>query len=410
MLFKLPAIEKKDMDPEYEDLALKLVESGLVRIDTDSARNFVNLLDPDIDRSITLSQEQLLPALMDKTLIKLNVFYSKKFQGQALEQKIQTVLEYFRLQMAKNSIVEKQLMLKLVRIFAQAALPIVLKWLLLEQVEIYISYGHSIGDVMDVVNWQRAGSNSGMQSTDGYNVAVFVSCGGDPLAENSLPDAILGDGKPAMARLQIIAGQELGHFSDIIRNPQGIQIGRHSADFACTRAKRHVKEARKNDIAAVDAIHQHLIDLNFNHLLELEKQVRFYDKNHMYNFKINLLRANLYLKRLAFCYKAKKSANLLFALTLRHEKYLAIMLQAMLEDMLFNLTPQADVYSRDDPEAEEAIKCVEALARVPQQVMKWGYLATSRLMPGLYQIYYEEVIPSLTDIYKTLTGKFDDAI
>ncbi len=45
------------------------------------------------------------------------------------------------------------------------------------------------------------------------------------------------------------------------------------------------------------------------------------------------------------------------------------------------------------PEAEEAIACVEALARVPQQVMKWGYLTTKSTMHDLYKIYYGEVIP-----------------
>jgi len=66
---------------------------------------------------------------------------------------------------------------------------------------------------------------------------------------------------------------------------------------------------------------------------------------------------------------------------------MAIMIKTMILDMQSNLSPTADVYKRTDPEAKEAIACVEALARVPQQVMKWGYLTTKSTMHDLYKIY-----------------------
>lgn len=81
------------------------------------------------------------------------------------------------------------------------------------------------------------------------------------------------------------------------------------------------------------------------------------------------------------------------------------MLRSMIADMKFNLAPVADVYKRDDKEAEEAISCVEALARVPQQVNKWGYLTTKAMMEGLYHVYYGQVIPSLIEVYSSVTGK-----
>jgi translation initiation factor IF-2 len=81
------------------------------------------------------------------------------------------------------------------------------------------------------------------------------------------------------------------------------------------------------------------------------------------------------------------------------------MLQAMIEDMKFNLTPVADVYKDNNPDIEEAIACVEALARVPQQVKKWGYLTTKTIMRNLYQIYYDEVIISLIEKYEMVMGK-----
>ena len=81
------------------------------------------------------------------------------------------------------------------------------------------------------------------------------------------------------------------------------------------------------------------------------------------------------------------------------------MIKAMIEDMRFNLSPVADVYKRVNKEEEEAIACIEALARVPQQVIKWGYLTTMETMRDLYKIYYGEVIPSLIINYNLMTGK-----
>ena len=81
------------------------------------------------------------------------------------------------------------------------------------------------------------------------------------------------------------------------------------------------------------------------------------------------------------------------------------MIMAMIEDMQSNLAPNAEVYKRSDPNAAEAIACVEALARVPQQVMKWGYLTTKSTMHDLYNVYYREVISSLIENYESVTGK-----
>lgn len=402
--YKPKVVEKEDMEVEYEELVTALISSGLIRIDTYSARNFVNFLDPEINRSTTLSKEQLSAPLLQQTMAKLKNIYSNKFEDNKLELKIKQVLKYFNAQMSKNIEVDKDVMLKLVRLLAQSTHPIVLRWALIEQVEIYISYGHSIGDVMDVVTWQQAGSNSGMQSTDGRNVAVFVSCGGDPFGQTSPEHPTYGDGIPAAARLQIVAAQELGHYSDIIRTPQGQQIGRHSANFSCTRAKDNVKFARRNDISTALNIEKQLNGLGLSKLFSQEDELSFYEKNRVNNLNTFRLKILVYIKKQILLSKAKKN-NLVFVYTIKNEKYFAKMLKAMFADMLFNLTPKADVYSRSDPEEEEAIACVEALARVPQQVIKWGHLVTSTLMPGLYKIYYCEVIPSLIQAYNKLTGQ-----
>ncbi|KJV52412.1 hypothetical protein OTSGILL_1536 [Orientia tsutsugamushi str. Gilliam] len=114
--------------------------------------------------------------------------------------------------MAMQLAVEQDLLLKLARLFVQSAHPIVIHWLLLERVEVFISYSNQIGDVMDIATWKYAGQNSGMQSINGNNIAIYVSCGGNPFffTQRYQEQSIYGDGWPAIARLQIIAAQELG--------------------------------------------------------------------------------------------------------------------------------------------------------------------------------------------------------
>lgn len=184
-------------------------------------------------------------------------------------------------QIQKLQPVKKEITEKLARIFVQAAHPIVIRWLLHDKVQVFITYSHNIGDMMNIVDWQRSGGNSGMQSTDGKNVAVFVSCGGDPFAQNNTEHPTFGDGWAAIARLQIIAGQELGHFADIKRDAKGRQISRHSANFAGTMAAPHVKQARRNDLINCDKLLSKLLNLGMEKMIHYEEKIKFYDKNNL---------------------------------------------------------------------------------------------------------------------------------
>lgn len=100
---------------------------------------------------------------------------------------------------------------------------------------------------------------------------------------------------------------------------------------------------------------------------------------------------------------ATQKKNLTFVKRFNREKFIGLSLTAMIEDMHSHLSPLADVYKRKDPQAQEAISCGEALARVPQQVNKWGYLTTRATMHDLYKVYYHEVIPSLIENYQYMT-------
>ena len=403
ILDKHPAIYREDMQIEYEELAQKLVDSGRFRVDTDQCRNFVHFSEQANNINVIFSDKELtVPALipLSKNILK-NLY--KKNGKVASDKKLDSIIDGLKKQLRKIIIVDSDLKMQLARIFVQSAHPIVIRWLLLDRVEIFITYSHNIGDVMDISSWKRSGANSGMQSTDGSNVCIYVSCGGDPFAKNDEQSPTHGDGWAALARMQIIAAQEIGHYADIKRDKNGIQITRHATNFSCTKAVSHVKDARKNDIKRCDDLCRQLLDNGMGELASLEKQLKFYDQNKISGIKVLWIRVKAkYYRHKILQFSCNN--DMIFVLRFRKEKYMSLMIIAMVEDMKSHLSPVADVYKRSDPYAQEAIACVEALARVPQQVMKWGYITTRATMHDLYKVYYGEVIPSLVENYNHLTN------
>ena len=394
ILNQVPAINQVSIQSEYEHLVQELIRSGRLRIDTDYYCNFVRFTDSSSAINIILSYEELTPELLGNT--KNNIRNLYKHSNKLIDDtKIISIINDLNKKAKKLLLVNDELKTQLARVFVQSAHPIVIKWLLLDNVEVFITYSHNIGDVMDIASWKRSGTNSGMQSTDGKNACIYVSCGGDPFAQNSESHPTQGNGWAALARLQIIAAQELGHFADIKRDDYGRQITRHSCNFACTKATPHVSLARKRDIERSSSLKNLLTSSGMDKLINIETKLKFYNQQKLSGLRVFWLRliAKYYSYKLVnFAIKR----NFLFVKRFYdREKYIGLMLLAMMEDMLSNLSPIADVYKRDDPEAEEAISCAEALARVPQQVMKWGHLTTRATMHDLYHVYYSEVIPSL---------------
>ena len=394
---RIPFIDAEGMYVEYEELAQALAASGLMRVDTNGKCNFARLVDPSKNVSLMFSKQQLEEPLLEATKARLMKVYNNSA-------KVAALIASCNSQIAKHIEVEPDLILKLARLLVQSTHSIVMHWILLEKVEIFVSYSYNIGDMMDVMTWQHSGTNSGMQSTDGRSVAVYTSSDGNPFAETDPKIRIHGDGWPAVARMQIVVAQELGHFSDIKRDYAGRQIGRHSANFSCTRATPHVKAGRVNDIAKCNQILEYIMQNGMNTLIEHEIALKFYRKNKLRNVKTlyHSVMIYFYERRLV---KLASTPELLFLKRFKQEQYMGLMIQAMIDDMKFNLAPVADVYAREDKEAEIAIACVEALARVPQQCIKWGHITTSVMMGNLYYIYYNEVIPDLIDIYGKVTGK-----
>lgn len=408
----IPGLEKEEMLIGHEELAHKLVESGRFRIDAGDKINFARLFVPHHNISMMFSKRELYdPKLLPRTRCIIGEQFSSSYRGSMLEDVVEKHIKIMQGEVNKYVKIAEEEELKLARLVVQAAHPSVIMLILLDNTEVYLSHSYNIGDMLDIETWRTCGTNSGMQSTDGRDAAIFISCGGDPLKPNEDPKATYGDGWPAIARLLVIGGQEIGHYSDIMRNSQGRQISRYSADLGATRAKPHVKTARKDDIATDKKLLAQLNEYGFNKWLDYTKQLKFFIDNKRGGW------VKLKTKMLVFYYGKKldmkiKNTDLECIRKFYIEEYPAIMINGLFEDMLFNLTPEADVYKRDDPEEEEAIACIEAVARVPQQVNKWGRQAVKVLMHNLYHIYYREIIPGCITAYENISGKkyfFDKA-
>ena len=404
-----PGIERWEMSIGYESLAQRLVRSGRFRIDCGEDKvNFARLYIPSLDISLMFSRREIYdPKLLPKTRKAIAMQLSASTSSKVLKKKIDFYLGTLEDEIKKYAQPTAEEEIKLARLVVQAAHPVVIELLLLDRVEVFLSYSHNIGDVLDIQTWQTSGKNSGMQSLKGQDKAVFISCGGNPLRKNKDPKAEYGNGKPSIARILIIGGQEIGHYSDIRRDDKtGRQISdRYSADIYGTHAKKEVKIGRIKDIKRGNFILQKFLDIGLKSLLQTEKAIKFYREVKRGGLTFFLELIKLYSKRVIFSFKVKKIGLHKILEKFEDEKYQAIMLEMMIKEMLFNLAPKADVYSSEDKDEEEAVACIEALARVPQQANKWGHYLANVFMKNLYGIYYKKIIPECIHAYEVLSGK-----
>ena len=401
----IPGLAKEEMLVGEESLAHRIVESGRLRIDADEKINFARFMAPQLNISMMFSYRELYdPQLIQRTRSIISDQFKKFYSDTKLEKKINEHIAFMKNEIEKYQKVSHEEELKLARLLVQSSHPVVIMLILIEGAEMFISYSHSIGDMLDIATWKTCGTNSGMQSTDGRDVSIFVSCGGNPLKPNEEPNATYGDGWPAIARLIVVAGQEVGHYSDIMRDSKGRQVGRYSANFSATRATPHVKKGRISDIAKSKALLEELNSIGLVKLCEDEKALKFFRENKRYGAVFIYTCTKILIRMCVLSVRARGAASDIVS-KFRREQYVGLMITACFEDMLFNLSPKADVYARDDKEEEEAIACVEALARVPQQANKWGHKIASICMADLYSIYYRQVIPGCIKAYENMSGK-----
>lgn len=395
-----PTLKPKKLGKRRENLAQRLVQSGKLRIKTDTQTNFVNKSGSDYERSFSY-RELTDPKLQDVTRVRIADLLPGAVGEAGIIQYRQMLID--KLKPIRNLPEEREM--EVARYLTQACEPEVMEQVLIDGCEVFVSYAHNVADLMAVHFWEERGTSSGLQAISGDGTAVYVSCGGNPFVETDEQKTFTTDGFPALARFMVIAGQELGHFADILRNPHGgVVMGRHSASLQPLRASAKAKKARDADMRRVQDIQKHMQRLGVQRIAAIGKRVTFYKEK----------RGGLFFKGIYYLVQgftllwmrgfAAMLSPLLasFPRTLYHEykEGLADMVLRCVRDMQFNLAPDAAVYVRPDPRETEAIACIEALARVPQQVNKWGHKVTRFCWPALYHLYYEEVIPSLRAVQK----------
>lgn len=384
LLSFIPATERWEMPPALEAAARQLVRSGRLRINADAYRNFVR--HGTVDSNITFTQRELSdPALLPRVRATI----TKVLPLSSGTEGIDALIDRLRADLKKARGVDEEKELKVARVIAQSCHPVVMQLLLESGAEVFVSYSHNVGDLLAVHEWHGHGLASGLQATDDRALQVYISCGGDPFFEGDSKTYVT-DGFPSLARMVVIGAQEIGHFADLQR-VRGMIVGRHSL---------HALPLRRADLAHL-AQWRATQAMRIGRLQRREDAVAFYDKRGKYSpgWMIAQLRRAFAWLRYAL---SARPAGLPLHLATHPAHRAATSIALFLDDMAVNLAPQAAAYRRANPQEEEEIACIEAVARVPQQVTKWGHDAVAAAWPELYRFYYGTVIPGCRAALKNL--------
>jgi hypothetical protein len=245
---------------------------------------------------------------------------------------------------------------------------------------------------MDIATWQDVGESNGLQSYGKGENAVYVSCGGHPFLDDS-ERTYMSDGFPALARLLVIAAQETGHNADMIRNASGQKTGRYSALDWGHMPHPKVSRWRAADLKRTRFASQQAERCGLNRVVEWERHLSFYRTHKLYDSRWFAAWLKSKLGWLILCILLSMQ-GLRGITRLQRDPAPATLLRNCLKDMTFNIHPLSDAYRRPDPNEQEAMLCIEALARVPQQAVKWGPHATRTCMAHLYRLYYRRIVPA----------------
>lgn len=379
------------MPPALENLAKQIVSSGKLRINADHERNFVRFGDTTYSfRELT---DEALKPFTKKRLERHIAPAAAAFGFENLWVQLTT-------EMKKARGVSPEKEMRVARLLVQSTEPAVIQLLIRSGTEIFVSYSHNVADLMPVHEWQTNGTAGGLQATDSSGTAVYVSCGGDPFFEGD-QKTYTTDGFPALARMVVIAGQELGHFADLRRGPRGI-IGRYSTDINARqlRADPTARSAWEADQQQVSTLANAYQSAGLGALRHTESRLAFYHARRRYSPPWLFYQLWRFLAWLRLIINATQS-GLSISFKILPEHKLGESIALYLGDMAFNLTPEADDYKHPDPLIEEAILVIEAVARVPQQVNKWEHKQVMQAWPNLYRLYYDTIIKSCEDSVTT---------
>lgn len=377
LLSFIPATQAWEMPPGLERAAQALVRSGRLRINAEHYRNFVRHGTADSDATFT-ARELTDPALLGRTRAALARHVPPALGPQGVEE----LLERLRRELVKARGVEPEKEAMVARVLVQSTDAAVMQLLLETGTEIFVSYAHNVGDLMAVHEWNTHGLASGLQATETVRQRVYISAGGDPFFEGE-HKTYTTDGWPALARMVVIGAQEMGHFADLMRHGAAI-VGRHSLSPMAG-------DSRLRDLAHLASWRQQAAQAGLAQALKADHSLAFFRQRATWGPRraAAWLHAVLATARL----RARLRPHPLPQRFTTHppQRY-GTALAMFLDDMAFNLAPQADVYRRADPAAEAAIATIEAVARVPQQMMKWTPAAVRAAWPHLAPIYEDAVL------------------
>lgn len=381
---------KKRLPMAQELLAQSIAASGKMRLDADDESNFVRLIASEERLDLTFTHREMEPKLIAQSEARILAALIKRYDAKAAQAMLPGFIRRVKDDLSKKHKVKPATEIKMARALVLCNELPVIALIHKEGAEIFISFGQSVGEVMDVARWERVGANSGLQAA-GEN-AVYVSCGGHPFLDKK-EYRHSGDGQPALARFMIIASQETGHNGDMIRGAGGKWVGRHSATDWYRAPSTAAGQGRLADIKTTEAIWEACRKWGLNRVAGWERNLEFFTR--MKSGGLRRLRIWLQCRIgwQVFKILVKKKTGVVVP-KLQKNPYPATLLNTFFSDMLANLTPQADVYKRKNPKEEEAVAVIEAVARVPQQVVKWGRHAVQAATPALYAFYYETIVPA----------------
>lgn len=364
-----------------------------MRLDADTECNFTRLLLPAELINVTFTHREIADAkLFARCRERLIRLLSEKQSPETAPALADQYFERVRADLKKRRPISEEIELMMARAFVLCNALSVIRLIYLEGAEIFISYGHNVGDVMDVAEWQKHGKNTGMQAIGGRQNAIYVSCGGHPFLEDDERNHT-GDGFPALARFMVVAAQETGHNADMVRDENGRLAGRYSATDWDRAPSPAAATRRSRDITNCEFYYRHAQGAGIHRLIEWERHLKFFRDT-----KVGGLRRFIAWLKCKLAWQVYKfllvQRGMKAILTLPRSPYPATQIRKFFDDMLFNLSPVADVYRRDNVDEEEAIACIEAIARVPQQVVKWGGMAVYCTTPSLYSMYYNTIVPA----------------
>ena len=185
---------------KQEKLARAIVASGRLRLDADNESNFMRLQSPNDRLNLTFTLREMSDAKriatsqsrLIKALEKIHAPEEAKKRSQAYLDKINTDLKRRTMNPKTELMVARALV-------TCNSLP-VMQLIHLEGAELYVSFGRTVSDVLDVATWQEVGENNGLQAFGRGQNAIYVSCGGHPfLSENERSYTTDGFPRPSPA-------------------------------------------------------------------------------------------------------------------------------------------------------------------------------------------------------------------